>query len=117
MARDLEDPADQLLASKIFRVRLPGEDELQLSARSLSYVEQAVNIRENQVRAFIGRGSAGKANRQRLRAQRTIGSLLDQREQAGLGLCVSPPNLISRYADGLPQHGRIVTPARQVLIV
>ena len=70
MSRGPYDLLYELLARLIFRVGLPGEDELHGPAVSVHDAAQAVGVAKYEGGALVGREAARKADCERLRVQR-----------------------------------------------
>ena len=61
LLRDAVDVLEHVLAGLVVRMRLAREDELHLAAR---YLDEALDVREDEVGSLVGRGAAREAYRQ-----------------------------------------------------
>ena len=96
------DPADELLAADVMRMRLPAEDDLDRTDR-VGDLEQALRIRDHQVGALVRCGAARKANCEDFGVELCSAACLDLVEEHVLRVGVSLPNLLERDTDGVAQ--------------
>ena len=112
---DIEQLPDKVLARLVLRMRLAGDDELDLTY-TLMDGPQPIKVREHHGQTLVRGSTTGKTQSEDIRRKVHAAGPVSEIDKLPLGIHVRIPELIVRDDLGEPERGRILHPIRDVLI-